>query len=114
MSESGFDLSAIPADALSDAISKISEHPEIISTVASALNLGEGAATEKPPQAEGLGSIMTMLGPLLSGGAKKSPRDNQRDALLCALKPYLSEERRHLIDNILKFGQLGNILKLIK
>ena len=38
---------------------------------------------------------------------------DSRTALLCAMKPYLSAERRQAIDYIVKLGRLGDILKTL-
>lgn len=40
-------------------------------------------------------------------------RSNSRAALLCAMKPYLSRERRDAIDYIIKLSRLGEILKTL-
>jgi hypothetical protein len=45
---------------------------------------------------------------------KRDPRFEHRDALLCALKPYLNEDRRRMVDQIMKLGQIGDILKIIR
>ena len=131
MSTGGFDLSSIPPDALSGAISQLTQHPEILSAVASAMGMpppsqsAEPAAAEASPTAAapslpsigGAGDIMSSLGPILSamgGNVKKDPRCQHRESLLCALKPYLSDERCRLLDQILKISQFGDILKMIK
>lgn len=38
---------------------------------------------------------------------------DNRTALLCAMKPYLSDDRRRVIDYIVKLGRLGDILKTL-
>ena len=38
---------------------------------------------------------------------------DSRTVLLCAMKPYLSSERRQAIDYIVKLGRLGDILKTL-
>lgn len=38
---------------------------------------------------------------------------SERAALLCAMKPYLSTERREAIDYIVKLGRLGDLLKTL-
>ena len=38
---------------------------------------------------------------------------DSRTALLCAMKPYLGEDRRQAIDYIVKLGRLGEILKTL-
>ncbi len=109
MSDTGFDLSSIPPEALSSAIAKLTENPEILSTVASAIGVGASDGGEQPP------SIMATLAPMLSGfGGKKSPEEERRDALLCALKPYMSPRRREMIEYMLKFGKFGDVLKKLK
>ena len=45
-----------------------------------------------------------------------SPASHGRDhrtALLCAMKPYLSDDRQRAIDYILKLSRLGDILKTL-
>lgn len=37
--------------------------------------------------------------------------DDHRSALLCALKPYLCEDRRRAIDYVIKLDRLGDVLK---
>ena len=126
MNNGGFDLSAIPSDALSGAIAQLSAHPELISTVASMLGGGppksepteneSAQASASPPEMD-LGSLMSSIAPAmaaLGGKRKKDPREEHRDALLCALKPYLNEERRRVLEHILQIGQLGDILKMIR
>jgi hypothetical protein len=59
------------------------------------------------------------LGPMLSESSFaskeiKGSREDHRYALLCALRPYLSEERREVIDYLLRFGKIGELLKKIK
>lgn len=117
---------------ISGAIAKLKEHPEIISAVASALSGSSSDNTEAaqetkadlsaaPPfPIEKLSEVMMTLGPMLSDASSpagkeiKGSREDHRYALLCALRPYLSEERREVIDYILKFGKIGELLKKIK
>lgn len=129
MNNGGFDLSAIPPDALSGAISQLTAHPEILSAVASALGRAprqdepdkspeseSAEASTSPPQPD-LSALMGSIAPVmaaLGGKRKRDPRDEHRDALLCALKPYLCEERRRVLEHILQIGQFGDIFKMIK
>ena len=119
----GFDLGSIPPDALSGAIAQLSAHPEIISAVASALGgskeseMNNPAPTSATPSAPNFSALMDSITPVmaaLGGKHKKDPRDEHRYALLCALKPYLNEDRRRVLDNILRIGQLGDIFKMMK
>ena len=120
---------------IAGAISKLREHPEIISAVASALSgntnaestekakseeVGASAATASPFPVEKLSEVMMTLAPMLSDASSPAgkeitgSREDHRYALLCALRPYLSSERREMIDYVLKFGKIGDLLKKIK
>ena len=57
-------------------------------------------------------SALNALLPMLTQGQKhhKDGKPNHHE-LLCALRPYLSPERRTVIDRMLEFGQLGDLLK---
>jgi hypothetical protein len=129
----GFDPSSIPPDALSGAIAQLAAHPEIISAVASALGgspaINEESASKpdsdpsKSTEASAstsefdLGALMGSIAPVmaaLGGKRKKNPSEEHRDALLCALKPYLNEERRRVLEHILRIGQFGDIFKMMK
>lgn len=117
---------------IAGAIAKLREHPEIISAVASALSgdaSTESAKSEEvntdvqdpsPFPAEKLSEVMMTLAPMLSkvsspiGKEIKGSREEHRYALLCALRPYLSPDRREMIDYVLKFGKIGELLKKIK
>ncbi len=58
--------------------------------------------------------LFARIAPMLGGkvGAQKSsPADERRCALLRALQPYLSQERRDAIDYMLKFSRFGDILQ---
>lgn len=133
-------LSSIPPEALSSAMSALAQNPELLSSIGSMLgSLGgtvEAASEPVEPMgdstpagasgvlgalgasgASGGGDILGNLSPILSmlgASAKKAPKNSQRDALLCALKPYLNDERCKLIDSVLKLEQFGDILKMIK
>ena len=114
---------------IAGAIAKLREHPEIISAVASALSGSTDAKIEEgstdvsstPPfPMEKLSEVMTTLAPMLSevsspvGKEISGSREEHRYALLCALRPYLSSDRREMIDYVLKFGKIGDLLKKIK
>ena len=107
---------------IAGAIAKLKEHPEIISAVASALS-GESksesqSVTKTDFPIEKLSEVMSTLGPILSATSTSKEdsgsREDHRYALLCALRPYLSSDRREMIDYVLKFGKIGDLLKKIK
>lgn len=120
---------------IAGAIAKLREHPEIISAVASALSgnvnvqnakeakseeVNSDASSAPPFPMEKLSEVMTTLAPMLSevsspvGKEISGSREEHRYALLYALRPYLSSDRREMIDYVLKFGKIGDLLKKIK
>ena len=126
------------AGGISEAIEKLRQHPEIISAVASALSgsfsqagenaseTGDTSGEKGSPSPVGgispekLSEVMAAVGPMISslGGnhqkdSKKSPAGN-REALLCALRPYVSRERREMIDRLMGFIKIGDLLKKTK
>lgn len=132
-----------PGD-ISEAIAKLREHPEIISAVSSALagsaplpneppksdidsndapqNIAAAASGPTGIPIEKITQVMATLGPMLSeingsypiGKEITGSREEHRYALLCALRPYLSRERREMVDYMLKFGKIGELLKKMK
>ena len=117
--------------AISSAIAKLKEHPEIISAVASALAGGSeqsAPAEETTEQVSGAGAtgipmeklseIISTIGPMLSDTQFKSEikgsREDHRYALLFALRPYLSDGRREMVDYVLRFGRIGDLIKKMK
>ena len=129
MNENGFDLSSITPDALSGAISQLTRNPQLLSSIASMIGAPpppnaqpsvETAAddseekAEKAEKSEAPKDMLATLAPLLSGGIKRTPGEERRDALLCALKPYMSGRGAEMIEYILKYGKFGDILKKLK
>lgn len=130
------------SDALSNLLSN-PEMMEKIRTIAEQLPSGipsndSGESAPPPPQppssADGLASvlanpqmmamlpqIMAMLGPMLGANENGSASRKQektpeacRNDLLLALKPFLSPERCHAIDTMLRISKLGNVIRQIK
>lgn len=123
-----------PPSSLSDAINMLMENPQIISSVAAALgnmsqNSDNAAASyrkeeEAPsdtPAASDLSSLISSLTPLMSdaigGRSHSSPakktESGQREALLYALKPYVSQSRQEAIDYIIRISRMSEVLKTI-
>ena len=113
---------------LSTALNEILSNPQMLSAISSmAKNL---KSTEKDslkadadePKAEesseavatgvGLPDILNMLSS--KGGGTGSLKQNRRSELLCALKPYLSQERSDAIDKIIRFSELSSVFKELK
>lgn len=75
-----------------------------------------------PAMLERLPQIMAVVKPLLAssgalehkGAQHPAKPQNDRDALLLALKPFLSPARQDAVDTILRIGRLGVALKQIR
>ncbi len=120
----------INGDALSGAVSKLLEHPELISMVASALGgagVGETGAKATPSSApaastqnepapaampsispDAIATLMPMLGKLSSIGSEST--EFKHEPLLCALKPYLNKQRCETVDYIIRLSKLSSII----
>lgn len=109
-------------DGISAAISKLMAHPEIIQNVAAALaadvppaeqGKDKGASTADTPGdlAASLMPVISRLGAGLGGGGESASRHS---ALLCALKPYLSERRQNALDSILKISQMSALISKLR
>lgn len=114
---------------LSNIINALKENPQILSSVFSALgaNSHPDAAAPSDSQplrnpeaaADKLPEMVSALAPLLaddhfSQGKGAPAQSDHKTALLYALRPYLSPERREIIDYILKFSKLGELIKKLK
>lgn len=104
---------------LSTALNEILSNPQMLSAISSmAKNLKSAQddtkkETDEPKNEEatasaGLPDILNMLS---SKGDVGSFKQNHRSELLCALKPYLSQERSDAIDKIIRFSELSSIFK---
>lgn len=113
------------ADGISEAVSKLMAHPELISAVASALGGMQGGVPSPPPPEEAAQSpsspkvsaspdIPASLSPLLSKLASQSGGVCRHEALLCALKPYVSPSRKEAIEYIIKISKMSNLVKGLK
>ena len=124
----------------SEMLDKVLANPQILTTVASALSSVSaetaGATASSPPKNEPgeseaestasspeidammqkLPEMMKLISPMISSGGKGSPMgktSDKRSCLLSAIKPYLSPARCEVIDYIIKFSQLSEIIKQI-
>ena len=130
------------ASPLTDALSSILSNPEMMEKLRSVA--GQLSPTQPPPSpanpspnsstVDGLASIlsdpqmmaklpqiMAMLGPMMGSigntGVTNKPNKSSEDcrnALLLALKPFLSPDRCQAIDTMLRISQLGTIIRQIK
>ena len=108
---------------LSSALSEIFSNPQMLSAISSmAQNLknGDSASHIQEPKNEPVAKsedlrestsdkLPELLNMLSSGGG--GIKQNRRSELLCALKPYLSQNRSEAIDKIIRFSELSSVLK---
>lgn len=74
-----------------------------------------------PAMAEKLPRVIALLRTTLAKSAAETeepshahPHLNDRDALLLAMKPFLTPERREAVDAIIRISRLGAVLKEIR
>ena len=116
--ESPPDKSAEGSPAIGDVISALTSDPELISKLPSLIAaakpiiemLGAQGRSASPRSNEGAVPAAALL---KNPPTKVTPEGDSRAALLCAMKPYLSADRRQAIDYIVKLGRLGDILKTL-
>jgi len=116
------DISDINMNDLSAMVEKLKSNPEIVSSVASVLGINPPSPDAEKSGSEEKGSstlpdMISTLAPLLSSkreGHKSDLSNDHLTALLCALRPYLSAERQEIIDYIMKFSKIGDILKKLQ
>lgn len=108
---------------LSGVIDMISKNPDLVKNVANAFSAMSQSVQDTAPidsQKEESVSVsspafdtsaLNSLLPILTQTKPKGSTKAHHNELLCALKPYLSPERCAVIDRMLEFGQLGDILR---
>lgn len=83
----------------------------------------DSTATSAAAPTPDLSALISTLSPLMSGlsggshSSEKTRNDTEahrREALLCALKPYVSEGRRDAIDYIIRISRMSEVLKTIQ
>ena len=125
------------SELISGALGKLMSNPALLGNIMSALkNSGGGEPTAKAPEPKAevqdkasedsvpaVGNLFSSVPPeliaklplilsLMGGnGAAQSKEERDREALLCALKPYLTPERCMTIDKIIQVSRIGELLK---
>ncbi len=99
--------SAIPN--LTDGLGAVLSNPELLAKLPQVMAMlrpmmEQSAAQTAAPQAD------APAVPASAPAAEKKPPDN-RTALLLALKPFLSEDRRNAVDAMLRISALGDVLR---
>ena len=109
---------------LSNALSEIFSNPQMLSTISSmAQSLKNKEITpqsekeEKPHEntnvatSSEISQKLPELLNMLSSQGGSGIHQNHRSELLCALKPYLSQNRSDAIDKIIRFSELSSVFK---
>lgn len=120
----------IENEKLSTALNEIFSNPQMLSAISSmAKNLKDGdhssVTTEKKEEAKeeikeetptdgaSAASVTDKLPQLLNmlSSSTSNIKQSRRSELLCALKPYLSQNRSDAIDKIIRFSELSSVFK---
>ena len=96
----------------------ISSVKPIIEMLGRGITSGAAAGASADSSGGAVAASATSANATVSAGVlKDSPVHSRgadsRTALLCAMKPYLSDERRNAVDYIVKLSRLGEILKTL-
>jgi len=107
-----------------DKINKILSSPEdmekimgMVKSLSGSLPAAGGASDGGAPDLSSLGSVLGGLDPKVIGVVSRllgeySSRDNDKTALLSAVKPYLKEDRREKIDKAAEMARLAKIARI--
>ncbi len=106
------DLSAKLTQLLSqpDAAEKLSQAAQTLlgGSLPTEQNAPAGSGAEGLFENVDIGALMSVLSALRSGG------DDNRSALLMALRPHLSDQRQQRVDTAIKLLKLAQLLPLLK
>ena len=120
----------IENEKLSTALNEIFSNPQMLSAISSmAKNLKDGDHSsvtaekkeevkeeikeETPTDGVSAASVTDKLPQLLNmlSSSTSNIKQSRRSELLCALKPYLSQNRSDAIDKIIRFSELSSVFK---
>lgn len=120
----------IENEKLSSALNEIFSNPQMLSAISSmAKNLKDGdyssvtaekkeeakeeTKEETPTDGASAASVTDKLPQLLNmlSSSTSNIKQSRRSELLCALKPYLSQNRSDAIDKIIRFSELSSVFK---
>jgi len=101
-------------DAMEDKIGSILQNPELMQKImAMAQSLNSSSPQQEPPkeqqQPPSIPDIDIGTLQKLSGLAKQGSIDNQQQALLRALNPYLSRQRIKKLENAMRAAKMAKI-----
>lgn len=113
-------------DGISAALDKLLANPQLMSMVASALNDSAPARSDpdESPTSSDI-SVQPQTAPVFSpdailplvgklSQASHSSGKAEHEALLCAIKPYLSPKRCQVIDGIIRISKMSAIVRQLK
>ena len=122
----------IENEKLSTALNEIFSNPQMLSAISSmAKNLKDGdhssvtaekkeeakeeTKEETPTDGASAVSVTDKLPQLLNmlSSSTSNIKQSRRSELLCALKPYLSQNRSDAIDKIIRFSELSSVFKAL-
>ncbi len=109
------DLSALASSdsGIGDMIGKLMARPDLIQNIASELGLSspDSSVEQQTERKEPNAAIPTSApSPIGSGDLGKKGKTSDKERLLLALKPYLSDKRRDAIDMMLKLDSLTSLM----
>ncbi len=106
----------------SDIMSALLSNPDLLSKLPSLLSsikpimemLGKSSIPASSNMSDGNAEPVSTI-PSGISSPKHQPKSeaDRRSALLCAMKPYLNQDRQNTIDYIIKISRLGDILKTL-
>ena len=112
--DGGFDISSLlssagSSDAISNAMSILMKKPELIETIANELGLSGTGQKE----GDGGNDMATSVSSEIEKKPSERQKSGDRESLLLALKPYLSEKRQGAIDIMISLGSLSDLVSRI-
>ena len=112
--DGGFDISSLlssagSSDAISNAMSILMKKPELIETIANELGLSGNGQKE----GDGGNDMATSVPSEIEKKPSERQKNGDRECLLLALKPYLSEKRQGAIDIMISLGSLSDLVSRI-
>lgn len=114
-------LGTLMASPQSTRTEQADDRPKAAMSASTGAGDGLAALLSNPEIMEKLPQMISVIKPMLGNISPAVPTDSphaspdaDRDRLLLALKPFLSQKRCEAIDNMLRIGKLGSVLQGLK
>lgn len=109
------DLSSLASSdsGIGDMIGKLMSRPDLIQNIASELGLSSSSETKAEPQRDKKESEAipaSSSSPFGNGDHGRKGKASDKERLLLALRPYLSDKRRDAVDMMLKLDSLTSLM----